>query len=257
VLIILPPSESKREAPEVGQALAIEELSFRGLRPMRELVLDALIETSDQPDAMRRLLVGPALVHEVARNLSLRSLPTRPAVDVYSGPLHAGLSAATFSDAARQTADESLVVTSALWGLLRPKDRIPPYRLHVCARLVGMDRLEPSWRTVLPAVMADAAGPDGVVLDLRSPAYQALGMPAGLTERTATLRVLPEAGARAMGNVDAKRLRGEVARYLLHLDSQPSDPAELAGVVGERWPARLEPPSTPNRRWTLLIRPRD
>ena len=42
-----------------------------------------------------------------------------------------------------------------------------------------MDRLEPTWRTVLPDVLATAAGSDGLVLDLRSPSYQAIGMPTG------------------------------------------------------------------------------
>ena len=103
----------------------------------------------------------------MARNTGLRHLPASPVLDVYSGPLHEGLDAATLSAAARDRADRGLIVTSALWGALRPTDAIPPYRLNICAWLIGLDRLEPTWRSVLPAVLADAAGPGVVGLPRR------------------------------------------------------------------------------------------
>jgi cytoplasmic iron level regulating protein YaaA (DUF328/UPF0246 family) len=173
---------------------------------------------------------------------------------VYTGPLHGGLEAATLSPAARERAERELVVASALWGAIRPVDRIPAYRLHVCARLAGVERLEPTWRTVLPSVLAEAAGRRGVVLDLRSPGYQEIGMPAGLGDRTVTLRVQQHAaGGRRIGDVIAKRVRGQVARHLLQSGTDPDDPDELAGVLGQQWPVELAPPMRPGRPWTMTV----
>lgn len=254
MLIVVPPSESKRPPANEGPPVALRELSFPELAPLRARIIEALIETSARSDAFQRLQVGPSMARVVARNPRLLELPARPASEVYSGPLHEGLAATTLPLAATERASRDLVIASALWGLLRPTDRIPPYRLHVCSRLVGMDRLEPVWRTVLPDVLAEAAGPHGVVLDLRSPSYQAIGMATGLPDRTVTLRVEQRAfGGGRIGDVVAKRIRGQAARHLLESGADPNGPEALAGMLGERWPADLAAPAKKGRPWTLTL----
>ena len=173
MLIIVPPSESKRPPARSGDVVDLDGLSFPELTPTRRAVAEALMRTSAGLDAFRRLYVGPSIAAEVAANTHLFELPVVPVLDLYTGPLHEGLDAAGLSPAGTARADRSLVVNSALWGLLRPTDRVPPYRLHVCAHLLGLEDLEPVWRSALPDVLADAAGGHGVIVDLRSPTYQA------------------------------------------------------------------------------------
>ncbi len=234
--------------------MVLEDLSFPELTSPRTRVLEALIETSARPDAFARLFVGPSKAAEVARNTHLHELPATPVLALYSGPLHEGLDAASWSPAAADRAGRSVVVASALWGLVRPADRIPPYRLHICSHLVGMERLEPFWRPVIGDPLAEAAGPDGVVIDLRSPSYQAMGVPTGLAKRTVTLRVgQAGAGGRRIGDVIVKRTRGQAARHLLERGVEPATPDDLADLLAERWPVRLDAPVQPGVGWTLTL----
>jgi cytoplasmic iron level regulating protein YaaA (DUF328/UPF0246 family) len=254
MLVILPPSETKRPPPDEGQPVDLETLSFPELTPMRERMIDALITTSAQPDGRRRLRLGPSLAPELARNEQLRELPTRPAVDTYSGPLYEGLDPASWPSELRERAERQAVIVSALWGAIRPGDAIPAYRLHVCSRLVGLDRLAPAWRTVLPDVLASAAGTVGPVLDLRSPSYQATGRPRGLDDQTVLLRIRPAAGGPPhIGDVIAKRVRGDAARHLLASTTEPRDPLEIAEVLATRWNVEVEPPTGRRRTWTVSL----
>jgi cytoplasmic iron level regulating protein YaaA (DUF328/UPF0246 family) len=254
VLIVLPPSESKRRPPDDGVPVVLDELSFPCLAATRVRLLDALVATAAAPDAFRRLHVRPSMADEVARDTRILELPTRPALETYSGPLHLGLDAATLTPGAAARARDGLVVTSALWGVLRPADRIPPYRLHLGSQLVGVGRLDHVWRALVPGVLAEAAGPDGVVFDLRSSPFQGIGVPAGLGERTVTVRV-PQAGfgGARIGDVIAKRVRGQAARHVLESGERIDHPGALAGVLGERWPVDLTPPGRSGGTWTLML----
>jgi len=257
VLIIVPPSESKRPPPRRGRPVALDELSFPELTSLRARILDALIETSAGPDAFTRLFERPTMAAQIACNTRLPELATRPAAEVYAGSLHVGLGLATLSAAAADQSERSVVITSALWGALRPSDRIPAYRLRVWSNLVGIDRLEPMWRSILPGLFARLGGPHGVVLDLRPPSFLALGMPTGLSDRTVMLRVDYASGLSRIGDVLAKRIRGQAARHLLETGADPGDPDALADVLAERWPVRLAEPVRTGHPWTLALTPND
>jgi cytoplasmic iron level regulating protein YaaA (DUF328/UPF0246 family) len=254
VLIIVPPSESKRPPPQSGDPVDIDKLSFPELNPIRERVIDALIKTSAGADAFRRLGVRPSMADAVARNTRILELPAIPAEDLYIGPLHEGLDASRLSAPAKQQAAVSVVIVSSLWGAIRLADRIPPYRLIVYANLVGLGRLEPIWRTVLPELFAEAAGPSGLIVDLRSGPYVAVGMPAGQLHRTVSMRIryASPAGGR-IGDVIAKRIRGEAAHHLLESDEDPDEPDALADILADRWPVELEPPPGRTGTWTMTL----
>jgi cytoplasmic iron level regulating protein YaaA (DUF328/UPF0246 family) len=172
MLILLPPSESKRDGGDPGTRLELGALSFPELAAPRRTALAALRALSrNLAAAAGALRLGPGSVRDAAKNRVVRSSPTLPAIDRYDGVLYDALDAASLSASARSFAGERVAIASALFGLVGALDPIPSYRLSHDSRLPGVS-LGKLWRAPIAAVLA--ARP-GLVLDLRSEAYAALG----------------------------------------------------------------------------------
>ena len=241
MLLLLPPSETKT-APEAGRPFEPQALSFPELTGTRAAVLDALLEVSAAPDAGRRLGVRDTLLHEVRRNLELRGAPTAAAGTVYSGAMYDGLGLGHLDGAARRRARSWVVIVSALFGAVRPTDRIPAYRLHMCGRLPGLAHLPDVWREPLDGVLPGAAG-RGLIVDFRSAEYATVWRPTGpLAARTVVVRVTRRGGGRrGTGAHRARYTRGQVARQILVAGVDHREPQELADALGPAFDVQLYP----------------
>jgi cytoplasmic iron level regulating protein YaaA (DUF328/UPF0246 family) len=244
VLILLPPSEGK-SAPRRGKPLDLEGLSFPDLTPARERVLDALEElcAGDPERAAAVLGVGRSQLDLVERNGGLRSTPSARADQVYSGVLYDALGLVTLSAAAKRRAGSRLAVTSSLFGLLRPADRIPAYRLSGDTKLPGLGPVAGVWREVLGGAVEESLG-SGLLVDLRSTTYATFWRPpARLARRVATVRVLHETnGKRQVVSHFNKATKGRLVRAVLEDGGNPRTPAGFADLLRDRgWKVEEEP----------------
>ena len=128
-----------KSSPRRGRRVDLSTMSSPSLTPTRERILDALVDVSMSPAAAAVLGLSPGQVDEIGRNAALRSSPTMRADRVYSGVLYDALSFGSLSTAARRRATSRVAITSSLFGLVRPDDRIPAYRLSGDVRLPGPD----------------------------------------------------------------------------------------------------------------------
>ena len=131
MLVLLPPSEGKSPGGGRRRRLDLTTLSWPELAPAREQVIDVLAEVSARPEALALLGVGPSLSPEIKRNTRLREVPALPVSELYTGVLYDALDLPGLPARARGRAARQVVVVSALWGALRPGDRVPPYRLSM------------------------------------------------------------------------------------------------------------------------------
>jgi len=231
VLILLPPSEGKT-APRRGKALDLAGLSAPSLTPARERVLDALVALcgGDPVLAAAVLEVPKTQLELVGLNAAVRDAPTARADTVYAGVLYDALGLASLSAGARRRATARVRVTSSLFGLVAPTDRIPAYRLSGDAVLPGLGTVAGVWREVLGPVISDLVG-DGLLVDLRSGMYAAFWRPTGLP-RVATVRVLHEVkGRRQVVSHFNKATKGRIVRALLEEGANPRTPARLAEAL--------------------------
>lgn len=203
--ILLPPSEGKTE-PEGGQPVDLDSLVFAAeLRKQRQKLLRAF-------------------------NPKLHKAPTASAAEVYTGVLYQRLDLAGLSAAARRRAAKRVLIASALWGFVRPTDRIPYYRLPPSTKLDGIGPLSAWWRPALATAMPDEAGE--TIVDMRSGAYTGAWKP----KRATLLSVRAfreESGERKAVSHMAKAVRGDVARALLLAKREPKTPDEVAAIAAD------------------------
>ncbi|MGA1212138.1 MAG: YaaA family protein [Solirubrobacterales bacterium] len=235
MLILLPPSEGKSDPAEGAAPVDLADLAFADrLTESRAGLLDALsaLGEIDRDDAVGMLGVSKGQAGEVDRDAVLRQAPAGPAADVYTGVLYDRLDLPGLPKAARKRAAESLLIASGLWGVVRPEDRIPNYRLPAKAKLPGIGGLAAFWRPGLERALGEAGLDEagGTVLDMRSGAYASFWKPRNA--RLLPVRPFTEVdGVRKAVSHMAKATRGEVARLVLSAKAMPSDPGEVAELL--------------------------
>jgi cytoplasmic iron level regulating protein YaaA (DUF328/UPF0246 family) len=228
VIVLLPPSETKRIGGD-GPALRVEALSFPTLGPLRETLIGELVGlAADKPSCRRALGISASQDAEIERNTELRSAPTRPAINRYTGVLYEALDIKSLRGSAAVRARARLAVGSALFGLLRAEDAIPAYRLSATSKLPGQPTLAARWRPLLEPVLAETARHE-LVVDLRSGSYAALGKLPGAVK----VDVLAEHhdGRRTVVSHFNKAHKGRLARALATTRSEPDDAAAVATIA--------------------------
>ncbi len=228
MLILLPPSEGKAKPPQ-GDPVDLDSLAFAAeLGERRSALLDGLerLGTVATARALKQLAISKGQVGDIAVDAALRAAPAAAASEVYTGVLYDHLRLSELPARARRR----VLIASALWGVVRPEDRIPYYRFSAKARLARIGPLATWWREPLAAALPDEPGE--LIVDMRSAAYAAAWKP-----RQATLlavRAFSEAnGKRKPVSHMAKAVRGDVARALLLARKAPVDAKGAAAVARE------------------------
>jgi len=230
MLILLAPSEGKT-APASGPPLDLAALSHDAeLTAARERVLTALVRLSagrSRKRALDALGLAKTQAGELERNVALLEAPTAPAADVYTGVLYQHLALNELGKRARSRAADTVLVASALFGVVGLADPIPAYRLSMGARIPALRKGLPAlWRPPLAKALPDEPGE--LVLDLRSGSYAAAWKPHRST--VVSIRAVTPAG-KVISHM-AKATRGRVARAVLEARTPPSEPEAVAALAG-------------------------
>jgi uncharacterized protein len=134
VLVLLPPSQGKA-SPDRGRRAGLSTLVYARLREPRERLIDAV-------------------------DSRLRTAPAIPAAELYTGVLFAALGLADLPW-------DDVLISSALWGVVRPGDRIPAYRLDMSAKPPGIGSPGPPGRGAeRPEEVAEIATAAGLRVEL-------------------------------------------------------------------------------------------
>jgi cytoplasmic iron level regulating protein YaaA (DUF328/UPF0246 family) len=253
VLILLPPSEGKAE-PRRGRPV---DLGVGALADARRDVLEALVALCRGPEehAIRVLGLGPGQADDVRRNVRLAELPAAPAERIYTGVLYDSLGLTTLDASAHRRALARVAIVSSLYGLVRPGERIAPYRLGGGVTLPGLGGVAAHWRARLDPLVRERAG-SGLVVDLRSTTYAAFWRPGpDLARRVVTVRVLHEVnGRRQVVSHFNKATKGRLVRDVLEDGRDTRTARALATLLGDLgWVVESRPATTSGTRLDVIV----
>ncbi len=175
---------------------------------------------------------------------------TRPAALAFAGDTYLGLEAASLDAEELDWAQEHLRILSGLYGLLRPRDAIQPYRLEMGSRLKTRRgaSLYDYWGDRLAGALnaQGAALGTEVLVNCASQEYFGAVPRRALKLRVVTPVFMEETGgAPRIVSFHAKRARGAMARFIVQ--NRLTDPAALTGFDsgGYGYRADLSEPGRP------------
>jgi cytoplasmic iron level regulating protein YaaA (DUF328/UPF0246 family) len=156
------------------------------------------------------------------------NLKTYHAILMFNGDVYQGIKADSFNKSEMHFAEMNLRILSGLYGLLKPLDRILPYRLEMGTKLnnsIG-DNLYKFWSDKLSKELLSDMTKDEVLINLASNEYsKALQL-----HKTSVKVITPifkdyKNGKLKIISFFAKKARGEMVNFIVK--NKISNPAEL------------------------------
>ena len=231
MLILLPPSESK-EFGTSKTKLNFSKLSFPTLSQVRQAVAASLIKLSQTPKKATVVLgISNKQIAELEANQKLLTAKCSPAIAIYNGVLFDAFDYQNLSATAKKTADKSVLITSALFGLLKTQDAIPHYRLSGSVSLPKIGSFQKVWQQVIDETLV-SQNPD-LIVDMRSGTYAKFWQPnETLISKTVVIKIMSRAGKGKAAKKIAishnnKHTKGLIVRDLVGLKTQPKNQAQL------------------------------
>lgn len=150
----------------------------------------------------------------------------RPAIYAFKGDTYVGLDADTLSDEDIDYAQDHFRILSGLYGLLRPRDLMQPYRLEMGRSLANKrgKNLYEFWGDRISDALNDQE--KDVIINCASNEYFKAVNEKALSARVITpvFKQVKDGEARMLGMM-AKRARGLMARYIIQ--NRIEDPEDL------------------------------
>lgn len=174
---------------------------------------------------------------------------SKPAVLAFNGDVYDGLQASTLSVADLQWAQQHLAILSGLYGVLRPLDRLQPYRLEMGTALANPKgaNLYAYWGDTIAQHLNERSAQlqSPVIVNLASQEYFKAAARKTLKPRVIECQFEDWKGGRyKIISFFAKRARGLMARYAIQNHIQTPAALQEFAVDGYAYASEV---STPDR----------
>lgn len=222
--ILLPPAEGKKAG---GNPLAPDMFDYRAsntfnyfseLNPERRRLIDAVQQAIENGDDLEKIfgVKGSALEEAIQVNLNIYKAPRMAALDRYSpGVMYQALDFPGLPTGAQRRFLENTIIFSGMFGLLRPDDLIPNYRLRMDAVVPGIGKVSRYWRPYISPMLNELLK-DRFVWNLLPAAHQEAWEDAHTYRQMVEIKfLLEEKGVRRPLTHGVKPLRGQLVNFIV------------------------------------------
>ncbi len=263
--ILLPPAEGKKPggnpyAPDMFDYRSSNTFNyFNELNPERRRLIDALqqlIETSDEEHLQDIFGVKGAYLEEAFQvNADIYDAPLMSALDRYSpGVMYQAMDFAGLPTGAQRRLLENGVIFSGLFGLLRPDDLIPNYRLRIDASLPEFGKISRYWRPVISPILNRTLS-GRFVWDLLPQAHREAWDDDRSYHQLVQVKFYNEqAGERKAVSHNVKPLRGQFVNFIVRETAESLEPLRgWTHPAGYRWDEAASTFDEEDRTGTLVM----
>lgn len=165
---------------------------------------------------------GKALDEAVAANCAILNAPTMPAIERYCGVVYDGIDYPRLDTIGKRRFDRRVRIVSAVFGLVKPKDAIPNYKLKI-------DKLDAAahWKAELEDEFSSS-----FVIDLLPQAHRkAIRYPQGIVVDF----FVEKRGKRVSAGHNGKWIKGRFVRWLCENDVSTPDGFPEFAEDGYEW----------------------
>ncbi|MFQ5572287.1 MAG: YaaA family protein [Rhodothermales bacterium] len=233
--ILLPPAEGKKPggnpfAPDMFDYRSSTTFNyFHDLNPERRQLINALqnVVENREEDVLREIfgVKGDYLEEAIRVNSEIYTAPLMSALDRYSlGVMYKAMDFAGLPTGAQRRLLENGIIFSGLFGLLRPDDLIPNYRLRMEATLPEIGRMAKYWKPFLSPVLNETLK-GRFVWDLLPAAHRdAWDDDHSYAQLIRVKFYVEEGGERKAVSHNVKPLRGQLVNFIVRETVEELEP---------------------------------
>lgn len=224
-IILLPPSEGKTKGGDETKIYRVVKNlrkynNFNFLEIEREYIYNALrnsfgkLSRSELEKVFE--LKGDNLTKAIENLSDFLNLSTLKAINRYDGVMFKAIDYNSLSLAQRNKFDSSVIFIDGMFGLLKPSDLIPDYKLKITSKFLDVD-VTKYWKERLVGPIKEQVR-DKIVIDILPEAHRkVLTYPSSTEHYKITFAELKK-GKLVNAGHNSKKLKGEFVRYIIDKD---------------------------------------
>ncbi len=210
--ILLPPSEGKKDGGSRGKMSFRDKDLERARNELYDIVKRFLEESEDSEIGKLLGLKADKIHHYKETMLELHKAPVMKAIQRFDGVMFKSIGYEYLDESIKKRFDDSMMIIDGLFGIIRPDDMIPDYKLKMGSKL-GNISVSRFWKENLKNALKEALR-GKITIDLLPEEHRkAVEIP----EESRIIRVrfckLEDGRLKNVGH-DSKKLKGDLFREI-------------------------------------------